>query len=52
MTRAKETGSGLFILVRTSNPGASDLQELSVSTDPDRLVYQQLAHDLAPLIES
>ena len=52
MTRAKETGSGLFILVRTSNPGASDLQELSVSTDPDRLVYQQLAHDLAPLIEA
>ena len=52
MTRAKETQSGLFILVRTSNPGASDLQELPVAMTDNRLVYQQLAHDLAPLIEA
>lgn len=52
MTRARDTRSGLFILVRTSNPGASDLQELSVTADSKRLVYQQLAHDLAPLIEA
>ena len=48
MTRASETNSGLFILVRTSNKGASDLQELELANG--RLVYQQLAHDLAPLI--
>ena len=48
MTRAAQTNSGLFILVRTSNKGAADLQELTV--DNNRLVYQQLAHDLAPLI--
>ena len=47
--RAKQTNSGLFILVRTSNEGAADLQELP--TKNDRLVYQQLAYDLAPLIK-
>ena len=52
MARAKQTQSGLFILVRTSNPGASDLQELPVAAAQNRLVYQQLAHDLAPLIEA
>lgn len=26
ISRAKETGSGLFVLVRTSNPGSADLQ--------------------------
>ena len=49
MRRANQTNSGLFILVRTSNKGAADLQELVLSNDA--LVYQQLAHDLAPLIE-
>ena len=49
ITRAKQTNTGLFILVRTSNGGAADLQELP--TKNDQLVYQQLAHDLAPLIE-
>jgi orotidine-5'-phosphate decarboxylase len=28
---AREHGSGLFVLVRTSNPGASDLQELTLA---------------------
>ncbi|HEY8624610.1 MAG TPA: orotidine-5'-phosphate decarboxylase [Solirubrobacteraceae bacterium] len=28
---ARERGSGLFVLVRTSNPGASDLQELKLA---------------------
>ena len=46
--RAKATGSGLFILVRTSNDGAADLQELE--TD-GALVYQKLAQKIAPLIE-
>ena len=48
MTRATQKGSGLFILVRTSNKGAADLQELAL--DNSHLVYEQLAHDLAPLI--
>ena len=46
--RAEASGSGLFILVRTSNGGAADLQELE--TD-GMLVYQKLAQKLAPLIE-
>lgn len=49
MTRAKQTNSGLFILVRTSNKGAADLQEQTLVGG--HLAYQQLAHDLAPLIE-
>src|SRR5699024_7986312 len=28
MDRALETGKGVFVLVRTSNPGGSDFQEL------------------------
>ena len=46
--RAMATNSGLFILVRTSNPGAADLQELSLPSGA--LVYEQLANDLAPMI--
>ena len=59
MERATQTNSGLFILVRTSNKGAADLQELALSgnrpesnrPESNRLVYQQLAYDLAPLID-
>jgi len=46
--RAKETNSGLFILMRTSNGGSADLQELV--TDGE-FVYQNLAKKTAPLIE-
>ena len=49
MKRATQTNSGLFILVRTSNKGAADVQELALRNE--RLVYQQLARDLAPLID-
>ena len=31
-SRARSFGRGLFVLVRTSNPGASDLQDLAVSS--------------------
>ena len=48
MKRAKQTGSGLFILVRTSNDGAADIQELPLKNE--RLVYQQLAYDLQDAI--
>lgn len=47
--RAKQTNSGLFILVRTSNKGASDLQELSVN---GTAIYQHLAKSLAPIAAS
>ena len=46
--RAKETNSGLFILMRTSNGGSADLQELV--TDGE-FVYQNLAKKCASLIE-
>ena len=48
MERATQTQSGLFILVRTSNKGAADLQDLPVADN--HLVYQKLAHDIAPMI--
>lgn len=46
--RAMATNSGLFILVRTSNQGAADLQELTLPSG--MLVYEQLAQSLAPMI--
>ena len=50
ITRAQQTNSGLFILVRTSNKGAADIQELVCETG--ELVYQRLANELAPLISA
>jgi orotidine-5'-phosphate decarboxylase len=38
---AREHGRGLFVLVRTSNPGAADIQELEVSTGGQ--VWERLA---------
>jgi orotidine-5'-phosphate decarboxylase len=32
VTGARESGGGLFVLVRTSNPGAEDVQELTLAT--------------------
>ena len=46
--QAMATKSGLFVLVRTSNPGSSDLQEQQVNGVP---LYQILADKLAPLTE-
>ena len=46
LDRADATGSGLFILNRTSNPGACDLQDQMVDGQP---LYQHLAALLAPL---
>lgn len=31
LAAARETGAGLFVLVRTSNPGAADIQELELA---------------------
>jgi orotidine-5'-phosphate decarboxylase len=49
LDRADATGSGLFILNRTSNPGAGDLQDQLVNGQP---LYKHLAGLLAPLAAS
>ena len=46
LDRADACGAGLFVLTRTSNPGAGTLQDLDVDGRP---VYQHLAEALAPL---
>jgi orotidine-5'-phosphate decarboxylase len=43
ITRADETGRGLFILVRTSNPGAADLQDLPLA---DGRLWHEAVADL------
>lgn len=45
---AQGSGGGLFVLVRTSNPGAGDLQDLDVSGRP---VFERVAELLAPAVE-
>ena len=40
------TGAGLFVLVRTSNPGAGDLQDLKTPEGP---IYLRMARNLRPL---
>ena len=46
---ADDSGSGLFVLVRTSNPGSADIQMLGL--EDGRAVYEKLAEGLAPLME-
>lgn len=46
LTHADAKAAGLFVLVRTSNPGAGDLQDISADGKP---VFMQLAERLAPL---
>jgi len=43
---AQASGAGLFVLVKTSNPGSGDLQDRAIG---ERRVWEQLADDLAPL---
>jgi orotidine-5'-phosphate decarboxylase len=43
---AQSSGAGLFVLVRTSNPGSRDLQELPVGETP---LYERVAASLVPL---
>ncbi len=47
LEHADATGSGLFVLNRTSNPGAGDLQDRMVDGRP---LYQHLATLLKPLV--
>ena len=46
--RSRDHGRGVFVLVRTSNPGAGDLQDLEVKGAP---LFHSLARSLAPLAE-
>jgi len=41
---AKEKGKGLFVLVRTSNPSAGDLQDLKL--EDGRMVYEAMAENV------
>ena len=43
---AKVSGSGVFILVKTSNPGSGDFQDMLVG---ERTLYERIAEKLAPL---
>ena len=47
INEAIKCNSGLFILVRTSNPGSSDVQGL---VSGDKPLYQHLADKLSPII--
>ena len=47
--KAQDTGSGLFILVHTSNKGSKDIQE--VLTNRNLKCYEHLANILKPIIE-
>ena len=49
LARADATSSGLFVLNRTSNDGASDLQDQMVKSAP---LYTHLANMLAPLAKA
>ena len=49
LARADATGSGLFVLTRTSNPGAGAIQDLDVDGKP---LFHRLAEQLAPLAAS
>ncbi len=47
--KAQETGSGLFILVHTSNKGSLDIQEILINRNLK--CYEHLANILKPIIE-
>ena len=49
LSKAHETGSGLFILVHTSNKGSQDIQEILINKDLK--CYEHLANILKPIIE-
>ena len=49
LARADAVGAGLFVLTRTSNPGAGALQDLDVGGKP---LFHNLAEQLAPLAKA
>jgi orotidine-5'-phosphate decarboxylase len=46
---AREAGRGLFVLVKTSNPGSGDLQDLDVGGEP---LFGRVADGLLPIEEA
>lgn len=48
--KASETGSGLFVLVHTSNKGSKDIQEMPLTNGAK--CYEHLAKLLKPIIEN
>ena len=47
---ADDTNSGLFVLVRTSNPGSADIQ--GIIAEDGRPVFHHLVDQLRPLVEA
>ena len=48
-SKAQDTGSGLFVLVHTSNKGSQDIQEILINKNLK--CYEHLANILKPIIE-
>lgn len=48
---AADSGSGIFVLVRTSNPGAVDLQDLEVSGTPLYMEVAAMVEEFAGRLE-
>ena len=48
-SKAQDTGSGLFVLVHTSNKGSQDIQEILINKNVK--CYEHLANKLRPTIE-
>ena len=46
---ARETGAGVFVLVKTSNPGSGDYQDLAVG---NRTLSETIAHSLKDLAQA
>jgi orotidine-5'-phosphate decarboxylase len=46
---AREAGAGVFVLVRTSNPGAADIEDLVLAGDGAETVWERLATIVARL---
>ncbi len=49
LDRCESNGRGIFVLVKTSNPGSGDLQDLALSTGP---VFAAVASMLAPACDA
>ena len=49
LTAAASTGAGLFVVLRSSNPGARDFQDLPA---PQRPLYERVAEALGPKVKA
>lgn len=47
LTSARKCGAGVFVLVRTSNPGAGLFQDLMVQGDPPQPLYRHVGNAVA-----